>query len=123
MNKRQVLLAICSFFLLIGMASAQSAKLKRAKKMMADYNYVGAITLYNQILERKDVAEAKINIAECYRKVNNAENTEFWYAQVVKLPEAQPIHRLYYGMALQRNGKCDLAKEWYEKYVKEAESL
>ena len=120
MNKRQVLLAICSFFLLIGVASAQSAKLKRAKKMMADYNYVGAITLYNQILERKDVAEAKINIAECYRKVNNAENTEYWYAQVVKLPEAQPIHRLYYGMALQRNGKCDLAKEWYEKYVKEA---
>ncbi len=24
-------------------------------------------------------AEAKINIAECYRKVNDTENSEYWY--------------------------------------------
>ncbi len=99
---------------------AQSAKLKRAKNMMADLNYVGAIALYNQILERDTISEAKINIAECYRKINSWENAEYWYSQIVKSPEAQPVHRLYYGMALQRNGKCDMAKEWYSRYVKEA---
>ncbi|MFT5385003.1 MAG: outer membrane protein OmpA-like peptidoglycan-associated protein, partial [Saprospiraceae bacterium] len=39
--------------------------------------------------------------------------------QVVRLPESKSFHKLYYGQMLQRNGKCDLAKEWYEKYVAE----
>ena len=96
---------------------AQSSKLKRAAKYMEDLNYVGAIELYNQVLENEDNSEAKINIAECYRKISDSENAEYWYGQVVRTPEAEPIHMLYYGQALQRNGKCDLAKEWYTKFV------
>ncbi len=96
---------------------AQSSKLKRAAKFMEDLNYVGAIELYNQVLENEDNSEAKINIAECYRKISDSENAEYWYGQVVRLPEAEPLHMLYYGQALQRNGKCDLAKEWYVKFV------
>ncbi|MEM8909591.1 MAG: flagellar motor protein MotB, partial [Bacteroidota bacterium] len=57
--------------------------------------------------------------AECSRKVGNAEDAEYWYGQVVRLAESEPIHKLFYGQMLQRNGKCDLAKEWYEKYVEE----
>ena len=98
---------------------AQGAKLKRASMYMESLNYVGAIDLYNQILEKDDVGEAKINLAECYRKVNDSENAEYWYGQVVRIPEAEPVHKLYYGQMLQRNGKCDLAKEWYEQYVDE----
>ncbi len=96
---------------------AQTARLKRAQTYMDQLDYVGAIELYNQILATQDNSEAKINIAECYRKVSDSENAEYWYGQVVRLPEAQPIHYLYYGQALQRNGKCDLAKEWYVKFV------
>ena len=96
---------------------AQSAKLKRAKRLMENLAYTEAIEQYNQILEKEDNAEAKINIAEAYRKVNDPENAEYWYGQVVRLPEAKPIHSLYYGQMLQRNGKCDLAKEWYDKYT------
>ena len=96
---------------------AQSAKLKRAQNYMKDLNYVGAIQLYNQILENQDNSEAKIQIAECYRKISDSENAEYWYGQVVRIPESEPIHMLYYGQALHRNGKCDLAKEWYLKFV------
>lgn len=96
---------------------AQSAKLKRAKRLMENLAYTEAIEQYNQILEKEDNAEAKINIAEAYRKVNDPENAEYWYGQVVRLPEAEPIHNLYYGQMLQRNGKCDLAKEWYDNYT------
>jgi len=111
-----------TILLMMVMASsifAQSAKIKRAKEDMADLNYIDAIEILQNVLKAEDNAEAKINLAECYRKINDTENAEYWYGQVVRLPEAQPIHRLYYGMMLQINGKCDLAKEWYDQYTKE----
>ena len=97
--------------------TAQTAKLEKAKKMMKELDFQGAIELFTQIDGKTGNAEAKINLAECYRKVGDSQNAEFVYAQVVRLPEAQPIHSLYYGEMLQRNGKCDLAKEWYQKFV------
>lgn len=117
MISRKVLLPI--LFLVIAATSvfAQAGKLKYAKKLMDELNYTEAIAVYNQILEKDDVAEAKINIAECYRKIGDSGNAEFWYGQVVRLPEAAPITKLYYGQMLQRNGKCELAREWYNQYI------
>ncbi len=116
MSKRSLLL-VMFVSILSTSAFAQATKLKKAQKYMDDLNYVGAIELYNQILDNSDNSEAKINIAECYRKISDSENAEFWYGQVVRLPEAESLHYLYFGQALQRNGKCDLAKEWYQKFI------
>ncbi|MEY4903406.1 MAG: hypothetical protein RLZZ292_1221, partial [Bacteroidota bacterium] len=113
-------LSLCTVALLLLVATAgiaQSGKIKRAKQMMKDLSYRPAIALYTQVLEKEDNAEAKISIAECYRKVNDWENAEYWYGQVVRLPQAEPIHKMYYGQALQHNGKCDLAKEWYNQFA------
>ena len=96
---------------------AQSAKVERAQRYMKELNYVGAIEILTKVIAQKDDAAAKIALAECYRKVNDVANAEFLYGQVVRLAEAQPIHFLYYGEMLQRNGKCDLAREWYSKFV------
>jgi outer membrane protein OmpA-like peptidoglycan-associated protein len=98
-------------------AVAQAGKLKLAQQKMNNLDYIGAIELYNQILEKSDDATAKINLAEAYRKINDTPNAEFWYGQVVRLPQAEPIHKLYYGMMLQRNGKCDIAREWFQQFV------
>ena len=95
----------------------QSAKLKRAAKDMQDLNYSTAIELYQQILEDHDVAEAKINLAECYRHTADSENAEYWYGQVVRLPQSEPVHKLYYALALQENGKGDQARPWVEEYL------
>jgi outer membrane protein OmpA-like peptidoglycan-associated protein len=103
-------------FLSISTLSAQSGKLDKGKRYMKELNYQGAIELFTAVLAKGDNPEAKINLAECYRKTSDSENAEFLYGQVVRLPEAQPIHYLYYGEMLQRNGKCDLAKEWYAKF-------
>jgi outer membrane protein OmpA-like peptidoglycan-associated protein len=110
------------FTLLIGIVISstiygQSAKLKKANQHMEALDYQAAIQLFNEVLEKSDEPQAKINIAECYRKVNDPGNAEYWYGQVVRLPQVEPIHKLFYGQMLQRNGKCDLAKEWFEKYV------
>ena len=84
---------------------------------MQTLNYTDAIGLLNQILDNSDNSEAKILIAEAYRKISDSENAEFWYGQIVRLPEATADHQLFYGQALQRNGKCDMAQEWYSKFI------
>ena len=117
MIKKKVILALLLFLIASSSSFAQLSKEKRARKYMEELNYMGAIELYNQILDKDDNPEAKINIAEAYRKVNDSENGEYWYGQVVQLADAEPIHKLYYGQMLQRNGKCDLAKEYYQAYV------
>ena len=119
MNMNKVLFTLLLVAMAFTSAMAQSAKLKRAQQYVDDLNYVEAITLYNQILEKNDNADAKINLADCYRKIGDAENAEYWYGQVVRLAEAESEHKLFYGQMLQRNGKCDLAKEWFEAYVEE----
>ena len=108
-------LAIC--LLLATVAMGQAAKLRQAKQAMANLDYIRAIELYNEVLEEHDVAEAKINLAEAYRKINDTANAEYWYGQVVRLPESEPIHKLYYGMMLQRNGRCEEARNWYDAYT------
>jgi OmpA family/WD40-like Beta Propeller Repeat len=113
---RNILTPVFFLFFAFG-AMAQAGKLKSAQQKMNDLDYIGAIEIYNQVLEKSDDATAKINLAEAYRKINDTPNAEFWYGQVVRLPQAEPIHKLYYGMMLQRNGKCDVAKEWFQQFV------
>ena len=77
--------------------------LQRAHTAMEELDFVTAIQEYQLLLQREDNPEAKINLAECYRKINDTDNAEYWYAQVVALPQVKPIHFLYYGMMLQAN--------------------
>jgi outer membrane protein OmpA-like peptidoglycan-associated protein len=110
-------LATVLLLTVVSLTAQNNAKVERANRYMKELNYVGAIELLNQVLAKGDNAAAKIALAECYRKVNDTENGEFLYGQVVRLPEAQPIHYLYYGEMLQRNNKCDLAREWFTKFA------
>lgn len=109
--------------LLLGAVSlpgfAQQAKLKKAQFYMETLNYGAAIDLYKQVLEKRDLPEAKAAIAEAYRKLNDCANAETWYAQVVQSPDASPFQKYYYGLMLQRNGKCEDATYWYEQFLKQ----
>ncbi|MBX2890120.1 MAG: PD40 domain-containing protein [Saprospiraceae bacterium] len=117
MNYKNILTSL--FLVLSTSLSAQNFLLKQANDAMRDLDYMTAILLYQQVLEKDKHPEALINIAECYRKINDKQNAEFWYARVVQLPSAKPIHKLYYGMMLQANGKCEVAKAWLNQYVKD----
>jgi outer membrane protein OmpA-like peptidoglycan-associated protein/tetratricopeptide (TPR) repeat protein len=113
---------LCLFLALVfacSAAFAQGSAIKRAQRSMEDLNYTEAIQQYTQILEKSDDPTAKIMLAEAYRKTNDAINAEYWYGQVVRLPESKSVHKLYYGQALQRNGKCDQAKEWFALFIQE----
>jgi outer membrane protein OmpA-like peptidoglycan-associated protein len=108
------------FLLTASAAWAQLNSLERAAERMRTWDYVTAIQLYRQILDRENSVEARLNLAECYRRVNDMVNAEAQYAEIVKLPQARPLHALYYAQALQVNGKCAEAQRWFERYAAEA---
>ncbi|MDX2280819.1 MAG: OmpA family protein [Saprospiraceae bacterium] len=112
-------LLFCYTLMFAWQASAQSINLRRAGDAMQELDYMTAILLYQQTLQNEDVAEAKINLAECYRKINDTENAEYWYEKVVRLPNPKPIYKLYYAMMLQANGKNIAAKPWLQQYLQE----
>lgn len=98
-------------------AVAQRAKLRRANDEYKSLNFQKAIALYLEVLDRYDVPEAKINLADAYRKVGNSIEAEYWYGQIMDDPAVKPIYKLYYGQALQANGKCEEAKKWFKAYA------
>ena len=86
------------------------------------YNNLGfgkAIPLYEKALEQKNIPDAKIRLADAYRRVNNSVKSEYWYSQVVTMPQSKPIHKLFYAQALIKNGKCQEAIKWLDIYAKE----
>ena len=107
-----------TFLLLTISLSAQTARIAEANEAFEKENYETCIQLYLEILDRKDLNEAKVNLAESYRRIDNWYEADYWYGQIVNLPDAKSIHFLYYGQALQANGKCDLAIEYFEEYSK-----
>src|SRR4051812_39201221 len=98
------------FFLLSLHLSAQHnniftnfrSNLKRADQYYKHNSYASAIVLYKKVLEREaDNNDVKLKIANSYRMLNNPEETESWYAQVMVFPQhIKPIDKLYYAEAL-----------------------
>lgn len=115
---------ILTFFIVLvfcAAVDAQRPKLNRAERMMGQHNYTAAINIYLSILEKGNDDEATIGIAECYRRIGNPDETEYWYGLVSRMPNAPQKSWLYYAQALQRNGKYNEAKTWAEKYVSQIE--
>lgn len=98
-------------------ANAQRSKINRADRLMGQHNYAAAIEIYLSILDKGNDDDATKGIAECYRRIGNPDETEYWYGLVSRMPNAPQKSWLYYAQALQRNGKYNEAKTWAEKYV------
>lgn len=93
-----------------------SQSMEKGDKLMADYKYAQAIVEYKPFAEQGNDKAVRA-IAECYRKVNDWENAEKYYAILVKSNTVNPKYLLYYGQALLTNEKYDEAKIWLKKYI------
>src|SRR4051812_43728999 len=94
-----------------------SYHIRQGNRMYRDLAYSMAITEYQKGLSKKEFPEARINLAESYRKMNDYAHAEEAFAKVVQLPIAQPIHKLHYALILMRNGKYDQAKIYLDQYL------
>jgi len=116
MNKR--IFALLLVFVLVG--AAASAQIKHANKLFESYNYSLAIPYYLKIAQKTgdpDQNLAILRLADCYRLTNDQLKAKPWYAQAVKLPEAEPSNWFYYGQSLRCAQDYHLAKEAYDKYA------
>ncbi|MEM8523718.1 MAG: tetratricopeptide repeat protein [Bacteroidota bacterium] len=108
------------FFFCTNTLPAQNLLLRIADNHAQQLRYADAVALYEKVLERyPENADAKIGLADAYHKMNDTQNAEYWYSQVVSLPDIASKYKLHYAQMLQKNGKCGLAKQWYQNYSRE----
>lgn len=98
---------------------AQSGKLNKANRYFEEFNYPKAADLYKKILAKGDNSDAIKKLAECYRLMNEPIEAEYWYEQVVNMPESTEEDLLHYGMSLKANGKCSLARDVFLDYAQQ----
>lgn len=95
---------------------AQKRIEKEANNMYNNLHYMNAIDLYKRLEENKPSLENKIRIAESYRRANQYEDAEYWYAKIIASEQSEPIYKFYYAEILRNNGKYELATEYYKQY-------
>ena len=102
-----------------GISFSQGSKMEYANRAYEKHYYETAIQLYSKILTKNQKnKKAQINLATCYRKTNDWHEAELWYGKLVhnyRKPKAEFV--LYYALAMQTNGKCEEALEWFDKYI------
>jgi tetratricopeptide (TPR) repeat protein len=91
--------------------------LRYAQRMMDEFKYDKAISKYESILKKSDSKESLLNLAECYRRVNDWKNAEKWYAKIVNSTNTSPDYIWTYVQLLQMNGKSKKANEWSKKLL------
>lgn len=104
-----VCLAITSF--------AQTAALKKANSYYSTKAYSQAIPYYEKVL-KKDSSNKIIlsNLGDCYRLTNNSQGQLLCYGKLIKSGNEEPIHKLYYGQALNQTGQRESAKTYFDQY-------
>jgi outer membrane protein OmpA-like peptidoglycan-associated protein/tetratricopeptide (TPR) repeat protein len=113
---RAGLLLLLVFFQALAL-EAQQGLMKRANTYFDRGQLSASIELYHKALDRADVPEAKIRLAEAYRRIGDYHTAAQWYALVMGLEESKPKHRLEYGFCLLRTGDCEAAERWFREYL------
>ncbi|MGI8892229.1 MAG: tetratricopeptide repeat protein [Bacteroidia bacterium] len=108
---------ISLIFIVLSFTGCSFNHYNRGNCLYENLSYDHAIEEYIQVRSAANMPDARIKIADCYRKLNNNKQAEFWYSQVVKTPEVSPIYMLYYAQVLRQNGKQEEARIWYENYL------
>ncbi|MCU0439712.1 MAG: OmpA family protein [Raineya sp.] len=118
--KRFITLGIIFCFSLSGFTQKINKTYDDAQKLYKKMAFSEALPLYKKALET-DTSSLLIKekIAHCYRKLQNSEQAEIWYAKVVQSPLTDPEDKLYYAQALASNNKHQDAQLWYNAYAKQ----
>ena len=91
--------------------------IRQGNRLYDDFAYSMAIKEFQKGLSKKEFPNARIKLAESYRKMNDLLHAEEAFAKAIQLPEAQPIHKMHYAQILMRNGKYDQAKIYLDQYL------
>ncbi|MFN7117549.1 MAG: OmpA family protein [Saprospiraceae bacterium] len=116
MNRKMYLVALLMLAITVGWS--QNPKLKKADRFFEARKHKEAIELYQEVLAKNDLPEAKVKLGDAYRKILDYTNAEQWYSQAVTAPDVNPIVLYSYARVLQYNGKCAEAEQVYQQYLR-----
>ncbi|WP_237586586.1 OmpA family protein [Pontibacter russatus] len=111
-------LALLLLWLMMGGTAAVTAQdMKQADKYFQNYEFSLALEAYKTILEKGEPSLTVVQrIADSYRILNNSREAEFWYAQTIAFPGADPSNIFLYAEAAKRNANYDKAKQLFLDY-------
>lgn len=96
---------------------AQSKSTERADRLFEEMSYPAAREAYAKVVkEQSKNRYAVLQLAECYRLLNDTRNAQRWYARAVKFKGIKPETWFNYGQVLMVNRKYKEALPWFEKY-------
>jgi outer membrane protein OmpA-like peptidoglycan-associated protein/tetratricopeptide (TPR) repeat protein len=115
-----------SFFIIfvltcIGFSSAQNSKVKRAGEKFKNLEYIDAIDVYLRVANSGYESEELFrNLADSYYFNANYEEAEQWYKRLFEFngEQEENISYLRYAQTLRANGKDNIAKNIYDKFLK-----
>lgn len=91
---------------------------KKGNKRFDAEAYSEAVTYYQKAIDKKQVPEAKVKLAQTYLKLNNSKKAEELFREAVTLPESEPINQFYFGKVLMQNRKYEEAGKAFREYAK-----
>lgn len=104
----------------VSQVMAQGQLIQKGDRYYQEMAFVQALEYYQKAYKKDSTnQEAKLKMAESFRRLNDPVNAEMWYQQVIHDSIVSQEHKLYYAEALNSNGKYEQAREWYERYLQE----
>ncbi|RIJ37540.1 OmpA family protein [Pontibacter oryzae] len=97
--------------------AAMAQDMKQADKYFNNFEFSLALDAYKKILENGEPNLTVVQrIADSYRILNNSKEAEFWYAQAITFPGADPSYIFLYAESAKRNGNYGKAKQLFLEY-------
>ncbi|WP_158622519.1 OmpA family protein [Pedobacter sp. KBW06] len=102
----------------VASAQEQPSLRQRADQLYAQYKYANAASIYLKLADtRKPKLTDLERLADCYRKMNDYEAAENWYARVVQDQESKAENLITYGTILKSNSRYSEAKKVLQRYA------
>ncbi|ARS36937.1 OmpA family protein [Pontibacter actiniarum] len=110
-----VLALVC--FAASGRLPVLAQEMKQADKYFNNFEFSLALEAYEKVLEKEEPTLMVVQrIADSYRILNNSKEAEFWYAQAITFPNADPSNFYLYAESAKRNANYAKAKQLFLEY-------
>tara|TARA_R110001592_G_scaffold307299_1_gene580493 strand:- start:13865 stop:15832 length:1968 start_codon:yes stop_codon:yes gene_type:complete len=118
-NFRSILLVLLCF---ISVSSfSQSKNTEKADDLFRSEAYITALESYRDAYQKESSNKVKayvvFQIAECFRHVNDIENSKKWYLRSIQLKHTNPKQYLYLGMAFMQQADYATAQKHIKDYL------
>lgn len=120
MRKLTARLCLFGLFLCVGASLwAQKGKLRKAALYMETLQYEEAIEVY-QKLHKKDAEAIQplVGLAKAHHKLRQLDQAAHWYAEALKLSEADANVYFEYGHVLFQQGACEAAQSAFKEFLR-----